>query len=102
MPRVEFDPKIQVFEQVKTVHALNGAATVIGHSLYPATNIIRAMKSMMVRFAGQVARMVKRIISYRVFVEKLEGTTPLGRLIRRWESNIKMYVRQIRWGLALD
>jgi hypothetical protein len=30
MPRVGFEPMIQVFERVKTVHALDRAATVIG------------------------------------------------------------------------
>jgi hypothetical protein len=30
MPRVGFEPMIPVFERVKTVHALDGAATVIG------------------------------------------------------------------------
>jgi hypothetical protein len=30
MPRVGFEPTIPVFEQMKTVHALNGAATLIG------------------------------------------------------------------------
>jgi hypothetical protein len=30
MPRVGQKPTIQVFERVKTVHALDGAATVIG------------------------------------------------------------------------
>jgi hypothetical protein len=30
MPRVEFKPTIPAFEQAKTVHALDGAATVIG------------------------------------------------------------------------
>jgi hypothetical protein len=30
MPRVEFEPTTPVFEEAKTVHALDGAATVIG------------------------------------------------------------------------
>jgi hypothetical protein len=30
MPRVGFEPTIPVFEQAKTVHALDRAATVIG------------------------------------------------------------------------
>jgi hypothetical protein len=30
MPRVAFEPTIPVFERTKTVHALDGAATVIG------------------------------------------------------------------------
>jgi hypothetical protein len=34
MPQVEFEPTIPAFERAKTVHALDGAATVIGH-LFP-------------------------------------------------------------------
>jgi hypothetical protein len=31
-------------------------------------------------------------------VGKPQGTKPLGRLTRIWEDNIKMDVREIRWG----
>jgi hypothetical protein len=31
MPQVGFEPTIPVFERVKTVHALDGAGTVIGN-----------------------------------------------------------------------
>jgi hypothetical protein len=34
MPGVGFEPTIPVFERAKTVHALDRAATVIGHNLY--------------------------------------------------------------------
>jgi hypothetical protein len=34
MPRVGFEPTIPVFEWAKTVHALDGAATVTGTCLY--------------------------------------------------------------------
>jgi hypothetical protein len=33
MPRVGFEPTIPVFERAKTVHALDGAATVIGEGI---------------------------------------------------------------------
>jgi hypothetical protein len=36
--------------------------------------------------------------SYRVFVGKPEGRRPLGRLRRKREDNIKMYLREIRRG----
>jgi hypothetical protein len=49
MPRAGFEPKIQVFEQSKTVRALDCA--VIG----TGTNIIRAMKSRRMRWAEYVA-----------------------------------------------
>jgi hypothetical protein len=34
MPRVEFEPTILVFEQPKTVHAVDRATTVIGIYMY--------------------------------------------------------------------
>jgi hypothetical protein len=34
MPRVGLEPMIPVFERAKTVHALDRAATVIGHVYY--------------------------------------------------------------------
>jgi hypothetical protein len=36
--------------------------------------------------------------AYRVLVGKPEGKRPLGRPRRRWEDNIKMDLRNIRWG----
>jgi hypothetical protein len=33
--------------------------------------------------------------TYRIFVEKLKGKTPLERPGRRWEDNIKMDLREI-------
>jgi hypothetical protein len=39
MPRVGFEPTIPVFERAKTVHALDGAATVIG-SLSPIASFL--------------------------------------------------------------
>jgi hypothetical protein len=34
MPQVGFEPTIPVFEQAKTVHGLDRAATVIGRNAY--------------------------------------------------------------------
>jgi hypothetical protein len=34
----------------------------------------------------------------RILVGKPEGKRPLGRPRRRWEDNIKMDLRKIRWG----
>jgi hypothetical protein len=36
--------------------------------------------------------------AYRVLVGKPEGRRPLGRPRRRWENNIKMYLREVEWG----
>jgi hypothetical protein len=35
--------------------------------------------------------------AYRVLMRKPRGKRPLGRPIRKWESNIKMDIRQTKW-----
>jgi hypothetical protein len=35
--------------------------------------------------------------AYRVLVWKPEGRRPLGRPRRRWENNIKIYLREVGW-----
>jgi len=47
------------------------------------------------RWAGHVARMGERRVTYRVLVEKPEGKRPLGRPTRRWENNIKMDLQEM-------
>jgi len=54
-----------------------------------------------------VARIWKGRGVHRVLVAKPEGKRPLGRPRRRWEDNIKMYLREVGgvgdWmGLAQD
>jgi hypothetical protein len=39
--------------------------------------------------------------AYRILVGKPEGKRPQGRLRRRWENNVKMYLREIGRG-AMD
>jgi hypothetical protein len=46
--------------------------------LHSSPNIIRVIKSRRLRWAGHVARMVKRRGAYRVLVEKPEGRRQLG------------------------
>jgi hypothetical protein len=36
--------------------------------------------------------------AYRALVWKAGGRRPLGRPRRRWEDNIKMYLREVGWG----
>jgi hypothetical protein len=36
--------------------------------------------------------------AYNILVERPEGRRPLGRPRRRWEDNIKMDLREIRFG----
>jgi hypothetical protein len=35
--------------------------------------------------------------AYRILMRKQEGKRPLRRLRHRWENNIKMDLREIRW-----
>jgi len=57
--------------------------------LYSSPNIIRVIKSRLMRWAGHVARMEERLGAYRIFVGKPERKRPLGRPRHRWEDNIK-------------
>jgi len=37
--------------------------------------------------------------AYRILVRKPEGKRPLGKHNRRWEDNIKMYVKEVGGGI---
>ena len=60
------------------------------NDLYSSPNIVRAIKSRRMRWAGHVARMGEERGVYRVFVGKPERRRPLGRPRRRWVDNIRM------------
>ena len=59
------------------------------NDMYSSPNIVRVIKSRIMRWAGHVARMVESRSVYRVLVGNSEGKRPLGRHSRRWEDNIK-------------
>jgi hypothetical protein len=63
------------------------------HSLYSSPNIVRAIKSRRMRWAGHVAPEERGV--YRILVGRPEGKRPLRRPRRRWEDNIKMDLREI-------
>jgi hypothetical protein len=48
------------------------------------------------RWTGYAERMGRG--AYRVLVGKPQGRRPLGRPRRRWEDNIKMDLREVKWG----
>jgi hypothetical protein len=54
-------------------------------------------KSRRMRWSGHVTHMKKKN-TCRILVGEPEEEIPLGRLRRRWENNIKMDPREIRWG----
>jgi len=37
------------------------------------------------------------INTYNILVGKPEGKKPVGRLSRRWEDNIKLYIKETGW-----
>jgi hypothetical protein len=70
-------------------------------NLYSWTNIIRMIKSRRMRWTGHVAQMGETRNAYKILVGKPEGKRSLGRPRRRWVDNIKMDLREIRWGGAV-
>jgi hypothetical protein len=50
-----------------------------------------------IRWVGHVARMGYMRNAYKIFGRKPEGKRPLGIFKRRWEGNIRMYLRERVW-----
>jgi hypothetical protein len=53
-------------------------------------NIIRVIRSRMMRWAEHVVSMVEWSGTFKIMVWKTDGNRLLGRARRRWEDNIKM------------
>jgi hypothetical protein len=70
--------------------------------LYSSPNVIRVIKSRIMRWVGHVARMGEKRGAYRILVGRPEGRRPLGRPRCRWEDNIKMDLQDVGWGHGLD
>jgi len=68
------------------------------NNLYFSPNIVRVIKSRRMRWAGHVARMGEGRGVYRVLVGKHEGRRSVGRPRRRWEDNIRLYLREVGCG----
>jgi hypothetical protein len=66
--------------------------------LYSLPNIVRMIKSRIMRWAGHVARMGEGRDVYRLLVGKSEEKSPLGRPRCRWENNIKMNLQEVGCG----
>jgi hypothetical protein len=62
--------------------------------VYTSSNIIKAIKSRGVRWAGDSTHGEMRN-AYSILVGKPEGKRPLRRPRRRWEDNIRMDLRGI-------
>ena len=66
--------------------------------LYSSLNIIRVVKSKIMRWAGHVACTGERRGVWKVLVGKPEGRRPLGRPRCRWEDNITMDLQEVGCG----
>jgi hypothetical protein len=62
------------------------------HNLYTSTNIIRLTKS---GEAYNKHRVQEN--AYKISVGKPERKVPLGKTRHRWEDNIRMDLREIKW-----
>jgi hypothetical protein len=47
---------------------------------------------------GHVARIGEKINAHNILREECERLKPLGRRTHRWDDNIEMDLREIRWG----
>ena len=68
------------------------------NDLYSSPNIVRVIKSRIMRWAGHVAHMGENRDVYRVLVGKPEGRRLLGRPMRRGEDNIKVDLQEVGFG----
>jgi len=69
------------------------------NDLYSSPNILRVIKSRIMRWAGHVAHMGEERGVYRVLVGKPVGTQrPLGRPRRRWVDNIRTDLQEVGCG----
>jgi hypothetical protein len=68
------------------------------HDLHSSPNILRVIKSRIMRRAGHIAWMGEERGVYRVLVGKLKGKRSLWRPRRRWENNIKMDLQEVGCG----
>ena len=66
--------------------------------LFSLPNIVRVVKSRIMRLTRHVARMGEGRGVHRVRVWKPEGKRPLGRPRHRWEDNIKMDLQEVGEG----
>jgi hypothetical protein len=88
-----------IFGKLITVQAGQGISILWRPKIYcRVCNIIRYIKSRIMRWAGHVARMGEERNVYRVLMGKPEEKRPLGRERRRWDDGIRMDFREIGSG----
>jgi hypothetical protein len=72
------------------------------HNLYPSADIIRQIKSRIMKWARHVACMGEGRNLYRVLVGKHKGKRPLERPRSRRDDGIRMGLRKIGWGCGVN
>ena len=56
--------------------------------------LCRVIRSRRLRWAGHVARMEEGMSAFKILTGKPTGYRPSGRPRRRWEDNIRMYLKE--------
>ena len=65
------------------------------HNLYFSPNIVKVIRSRRLRWAGHVARMKEGRSAFNIISGTPTGKRPLGIPRRRWEDNIRIYLKVI-------
>jgi hypothetical protein len=63
--------------------------------LYRSPNIVNVIKSIRLRWADHITKMEKSRSAFNILTRKATGKRPLGRSRRRWEDNIRMYLKKM-------
>ena len=63
--------------------------------MYRSPNIVREIKSRILRWAGHVARMEEGSSAFKILTGNPIRMRPFGRPRRRWEDNIRMDLEEL-------
>jgi hypothetical protein len=63
--------------------------------LYRSPNIVREIKSRILRWEGHVAKMEESRSAFKILTGKSTGKKPLGTPRSRWEDNIRIDLKEI-------
>jgi hypothetical protein len=66
------------------------------HDLHSLSDVIRIINAKKMQWAGHVDRIGEKINSYELFIAKRKGKRQLGRLRRRCDNYITIYLKRSR------